>query len=336
MQHLFRAAVVVCLVGSPVFAQQPAATGAFVPWANKLFGKENPTPAVLVHDFGTVPHGTMLTHKFTITNIYDVPLQVIDVRKSCTCLEAYPPQAVIPPNESAELAVTMNAGKFTGPNAQTFFVTVGPQYVSTAVIRVQATSRADVTLTPGQVNFGVVPQGSAPVQTVGVKYTGKQKDWKLVGAVPPAGPLEVSVSEAGRGEFRVTVKLDAKAAGPLSEPVSLKTNDPSAPLLTLNVSAAVQAPISVAPAMVRFDAVKVGTEQTLRVVLRGGKAFRVSGVDDVGDGLSAEPLPFPAPVQIVTVRFAPKAAGAVKRELRFETDLGGAAGVLTVEAEGVP
>src|SRR5215211_710774 len=66
------------------------------PWANKLFlpdverNPAQPPPPVVVHDFGTVPKGTLCVKKFTLTNIYDVPMQVIDIRRSCGCLQAYP------------------------------------------------------------------------------------------------------------------------------------------------------------------------------------------------------------------------------------------------------
>lgn len=319
-------------------AAQPAPPAGtpqvFVPWANKLFKKDSP-PAVLVHDFGTVPHGTMLTQKFTFTNIYDVPLQIIDVRKSCTCLDADPPQRVLQPNESAELVVTMNAAKFNGPNAQTFYVTFGPQYVSTAVIRVQANSRADVQLTPGHVNFGVVQQGAKASQAVSIKYVGKAKDWKVTDVVKPTGPLEVQLTDAKGPEFQITVSLKADApAGTILEPITLKTNDPTAALLQFNVAAVVQAPITVAPEKVKFEGVKVGQEQTQKVILRATKAFKVEAVPDAGDGLTVEPFPASAPVQIVTVKFKPVGIGSWKRELKLKTDLGEAP--LTVELEAVP
>ena len=93
----------------------------------------------------------------------------------------------------------MNAGKFVGHNAQTFYVTFGPKFVSTAVIRVQATSRTDVTLTPGAVAFGTVPLGSKTSQAVSVKYSGRTRDWKLTEVVPPQGPFEVKFAEVSRG-----------------------------------------------------------------------------------------------------------------------------------------
>src|SRR5262245_57626083 len=183
----------------PVPAAQPAPAAA--PWANKFFladiatNREQPAPKTITHNFGEVPHGTLCVHKFTVTNIYDVPMQVTDVRKSCTCLDYVPMTKTLQPNETAEFTVTMNTGKFVGFNAQTFYVTFGPKFVSTAEIRVQATSRTEVSLTPGAVAFGTVPLGTQARQSVTVKYTGRGRDWRLTELSAVQGPFDVSVSE---------------------------------------------------------------------------------------------------------------------------------------------
>jgi hypothetical protein len=52
--------------------QQPQAQ----PWAAKLFGPS----ANLVHDFGTVPRGAQLHHDFVMTNIYGVPIEIMNLR----------------------------------------------------------------------------------------------------------------------------------------------------------------------------------------------------------------------------------------------------------------
>ncbi len=39
----------------------------------------------LVHDFGVVPHGQQLKYTFKMTNIWKVPLQITDIRVSCSC-----------------------------------------------------------------------------------------------------------------------------------------------------------------------------------------------------------------------------------------------------------
>lgn len=348
-------AVAVVLYGSAA-AQVPTAPA---PWANKLFVKDiaanpaQPAPPVVAHDFGTVPQGTLCAHKFTVTNIYDVPIQVIDIRRSCGCLEAHPPQKVLQPNETAEFAVTMNTAKFpaAGPNTQTVFVTFGPNFVSTAVLRLTANSRADVQLSPGQVNFGTVAVGAKPTQVVTLEYTGKQRDWKIAEVVPSAGPLDVTVKEAPRGllsapaalfgsasKFQVSVALRADApAGPLHEIVTLKTNDPAAPLVQITVAGTVEAPLTLSTSTVKFEGVKVGESVGQKIIVRATAGpFKILPVADDGDGVTVESFPAPAPVQIVTVKFQPTKAGPVRKDVRLKTDLGGGAvAVIAVEADGV-
>lgn len=333
----------------PASPAQPAAPPA--PWANKFFlpdiatNREQPAPPVITHNFGEVPHGTLCVHKFTITNIYDVPMQITEVRKSCTCLDYVPMTKTLQPNDSAEFTVTMNTGKFVGFNAQSFYVTFGPKYVSTAIIRVQATSRTDVSLNPGAINFGSVPQGTRTSQSVTLKYSGRSRDWKLTEVMPVQGPFEVKLTEVSRGgplrggaEYQVDVTLKPTAPpGPLSEQVSIKTTDPNYPLVQIAISGMVAAPLELAPNKVRFDAVAVGQSAGQRVLIRAAKPFKIVGVDGAGDGITVE-LPAAGgalPVQFITIKFDPKQTGSVTRQLRIRTDLDGGTATLPVEAEAV-
>ncbi len=328
-----------------------SATPAVAPWANKLFlpdialHREQAPPPVIVHDFGEVPHGTVCMHRFTITNIYDVPLQITEVRKSCHCLDYVPMTKVLQPNESAEFVVTMNTGKFVGFNAQTLYVTFGPKYVSTAILRLQATSRTEVSLQPGVIQFGVVPPGTRVVQRVSVKYSGRNRDWKLTEVVAPSPALKASFTEVSRGgllrggvEYHVEVVLQAGTEpGPLNETVYVKTNDPAQPLLRIAVSAVIAAVVECSPAQVQFDPVPLGQTATQRVLVRAARPFRILSVEGEGQGISVELPPGnnPLPVQFVTVKFTPSQAGTVQRTLRLLTDLDGTAVALPLSAKGV-
>lgn len=316
----------------PVLGQSPNA----VPWANKFFQKEN-TPILIVHDFGSVPSGALLQHTFVIANIYDVPMQVVYVRKSCSCLEAYPPQGAIKPNEKAEFKISMDASKFKGPNAQTFHVTFGPNYVSTAVIQVKATSRGDVQLNPGTVNFGTVAQGSSPAQTIAVKYTGRQRDWKIIGAVEPMGPFDVLVEE-GRwfnSDFKATVRLKPDVApGQIQSVLQLKTNDSASPIIAIPAMAIVQAPLTISPSKAVFGRVPVGQTVTQRIMVRAAKPFTIEGFVDEATGLTAEvALVAASPVQVLTMKFTPKAPGIIRAEMKLKTDLDGSIINIPIEAE---
>src|SRR5688500_4672078 len=85
-----------------VCATTPAQESMPVPWANKFLVPKD-TPAVIVHDFGTVPQGTILTQRFTITNLYAVPMQVSDPRVSCGCTTGTLTKRVLQPREVGHL-----------------------------------------------------------------------------------------------------------------------------------------------------------------------------------------------------------------------------------------
>src|SRR5262249_22035411 len=141
-------------------------------WADKMFKGAN------AHDFGSVPRGSQLYHRFSMTNIWAVPLELTSVRVSCGCVTATPSTKVLQPRESGFLDVTMDAHRFTGPKTVTIYITVGPQYTSTATVRISANSRADVVFNPGQINFGVVQRGQGAAQVIDVEYAGVL-DWKV-------------------------------------------------------------------------------------------------------------------------------------------------------------
>src|SRR5262249_21615036 len=119
-------------------------------WAEKMF-KDG-----LTHDFGPVPRGAQLFHRFTVTNIYAVRMEITGVKSGCGCVTANAPRRVLEPLESTTLGVSMAARRFTGPKTVSIRVTVGPEFISGAELKVSANSRADVVFNPGQVTFGTV------------------------------------------------------------------------------------------------------------------------------------------------------------------------------------
>ena len=336
---------------APPAATSPAAPPG--PWANKFFlpdvldRPEQPPPPAVVHDFGDVPHGTLCTHTFTISNPYDAPMQVVKARASCRCLGVQEFTRVLQPFESAPFTVTMDTSKFVGADTKTVYVEFGPKFSSTAILKLSTNSRTEVQVNPGAVAFGTVARGVKVSQGVKVEYKGGMRGWKLTEAVPPDGPLAVEFKETGRGgplrggaEYLVTVSLKPSAVpGPLSDRVVLKTNDPANPLVQLTVTGQVVAPLVVEPERVRLSATVGGPPASASVLVRAAstKAFRITGVEGTGNGLAVDPPQGQQalPAQRVTVRFNPKADGTAVRELRLKTDLdGGAVAVIPVEVEG--
>ena len=351
MTRYARGLALIIAAGTAVFAaaQKPttrpasAAPGPLPgPWANKFFlpGIEKDpgqvAPPAVVHDFGTVPHGTLCTHKLSVTNIYGVPIQVTDIRVECGCLKAYPPNKVLLPNEQAEFVVTMNAGAFKGLNSKKMQVAFGPNFVSVAVLRFVATSREDVTLTPGEVDFGIISQGSKPSKTVVLKYNGRQGDWKLDAIASASPAFDVEVKEASRGallgvEYYIVVSMKSDApAGSINDSIAIKTNDPAVPVVNVNVRAAILAPVRASPDKLDFKDVKVGEAVTFKVIVKPSASCTLTALTEDADGFSLETSATASNLHIVTVKFEPKKAGVFRKEFKIQSNLPGNPSALVV------
>jgi hypothetical protein len=318
-----------------------AATAPAQQWAEKMFAGN------LTHDFGTHPHGAQLIHKFTITNIYAVRMEITNVKSGCGCVTATAEKRVLEPRETTEIVVRMDARRFTGPKTVGVRVTVGPEFVSSAELRVTANSRPDVVFNPGEVNFGAVVLGQTPTQTIDVEYAGTL-DWQVTEAVARDLPFTVSVAELYRRlapdgknkqvgyQLKVTLKPNAPV-GALSHPVFLKTNDPGSQTVSVLVEANVQAAVTVSPSPLSLGAVKMDAPLTKRILVKGSKPFHITAVEGLGDGIElATPLGTnDLPIQGVTFKIQPGSAGEFRKELKIKTTLQDAPVSLTVDGTGV-
>jgi hypothetical protein len=338
MRHLALAVIVVA-AGAGGAAAQPAETR---PWAEKLF------QGVTTHDFGSVAHGAQLKYSFGLKNIYAVPLQITNVRVTCGCLSVKPSTRAVGSGETATLDVTMDARRFTGPKDIKVYVTVGPEFVSTAVLRVTANARADVVLNPGQINFGVVQSGQTPTQAIDIEYAGVL-NWQITEVVKnSAAPINVAPQELyrqppgprqpGKVGYRLAVTLKADAPpGAFKHELILKTNDPASPVLPITVEGNVLATLTVSPSLVRMGTLKVGQEKTFKVTVRAHRPFQIRAVDGQGDGVTAELPTGPAQLHQLTLKCQPAQAGELRKQLLIRTDLdSGASVAVTVEANVTP
>jgi hypothetical protein len=296
----------------------------------------------LVHDFGTVPHGAQLFYRFNVTNIYAVRMEITQIVPGCHCVTATPSKRVLEPRETATIDISMDARNFTGPKSVIVKVTVGPDFVSTAELRLTANSRPDIVFNPGQVTFDTVPRGQTPTAVVDVEYAGKM-DWQ-VGEVTTSkeAPFEAAVKQSYRNpgkvgyQVKVTLKPDA-APGPFKDFVYLKTNDPNAPLVPVLVVGSVQSPLTVSPEVLSLGTVKTAEALTRRVVLRGNKPFRVVGIEGPAEvTLGGEPSAAANTMQTVTFQLLPSHAGPFRHQVKIKTDLQDTPVIEVIEGTAAP
>jgi hypothetical protein len=307
-------------------------------WADKMF-KDGST-----HDFGTVPHGAQLLHRFTITNIYAVRMEITSIVPGCGCVTYNAPKRFLEPRESGVIEILMDAKRFTGPKSVSIRVSVGPEFISTAELKVTANSRADIVFNPGQINFGTVARGQTPTQTMDVEYAGTLP-WQVTEVVAKDLPLDTTFKDLYRRpgqvgvQLAVTLKADA-APGPFKEYVYLRTNDPATPLVGVLVEAHIVAPVTVTPSSLRLtgsEKVKIGEVVTRRVIIKGTRPFKVLGVDGGGPEIvSGGEFGPPAAQQTIVLRCRFNEPGDFKREVRIKTELQPEPLIVVVEANVVP
>lgn len=338
MRHVALAAFLVTLGAGSASAQT---IDAKQPWAQKLF------QGVAAHDFGTVPRGTQLKCSLPMKNVWAVPIQITDIHVGCNCVTATPSTRILQPHETATLDISMDGRRFTGPKSVTVHVSVGPEYISTASIRVSAVARADVVLNPGEINFGVVPSGKTPTQILDVEYAGNM-DWRITEVVKnAAAPINVTPQElyrqppttfqAGKVGYRLTVVLKSDATpGSFKHELMLKTNDPASPVLPVVVEGNIQASLAVSPTLVRMGSVKVGEEKAFKVSVRADHPFQIVAVDGQGDGISAVLPTQSAQVHQLMLKYKPEQPGEARKVLMIRTDMVPSTAVaVTIEASAV-
>jgi hypothetical protein len=328
MRNMVLTLTVLALVATAAPAQNPN-------WLDKMFRGDTS------HDFGTVPRGAQLFHRFEMINIWAVPLQLMSVRTSCGCVTATPSKELLQPREKGFLDITMDARRFTGSKNVSVYIMVGPQFTANTTLHISATSRADVVFNPGEVSFGVVSRGQTPTQTIDVEYAGNL-DWRVTEVINNGAPLDISLEELyrrpGQVGYRIKTTLKADAPpGALKQDLVLKTNDPASPMVSMLVEATVRASLTVVPSVLSVRNLKVGELSTQRVVVRGTKPFKITSLEGLGDGIEAD-LPTTAlTVQTIILKFKPAKSGELHRKMQIVTDLDEAnSAPLTVEAQVAP
>jgi hypothetical protein len=299
-------------------------------WAEKMF------PDGITHDFGNVPFGTQLFYRFKVKNIYAVRMEIVAIHPSCGCTTATASKRVLEPREEATIDVSMDAKTFTGQKTVSVRVSVGPEYTSSADLKITANSRKDIVFNPSEVSFGTINAGDKADKVVEIEYAG-QLDFKITDALAKDLPLDVSFEESyrrsGQVGYKVKVALkDTVPPGLFKEDIYLKTNDPASPLVPLLIEANIQPAVSLSANGFTLSKVKVGDTVTRRVVAKGNRPLKIVSVEGTGDGFEVVDLPTTAATQqVVTIKCTFMKEGAFKRELKIKTDLQEAPLLVTID-----
>lgn len=278
----------------------------------------------LYKDFGTVPHGSQTVHRFTFTNKTDKEVQVVAVRSSCHCAT---PKAVVDrakPNEKIEIEVVYDAKKFLNERSMTITVDMQSDHFEQVQLKVRGFSRQDVIMEPGNVDLGVVKVGKEQKQTIRLEYAGAL-DWRIQDVV--AGQwAKAKFEEKSRGngmvKYEVTLTVPPTAPrGRLIDAVQLKTNDPSSPIVRIDVVGVLDGGLQAA-GTIQFGEVAAGQLVRQKIFVKGDRPFSIGGAqfDESKLPVSLRSTQGEKTVHTVEIEFRPMKPGKFEGTLNIRTE----------------
>ncbi len=309
--------LLILVAASAVDDTKKAGTVSPLPEEGKMFGE-------MKHDFGMVPRGSQLLHRFQWRNTSDKPLELVEYQRSCGCTSVSISPRVVEPGAIGMIDMLMDTKPFAGEKIVNLSLVFGPGKLYSAQYQVKAFSRGDIVYNPGQFSFGVISEGATPTGNVDIEYAGNL-DFKITGVAEQPAGVDVKITEnyrrPGTVGYHITTTLaNDLPSGDFKQTIQLRTNDPNNPILPVLVDATVRSSLTVVPDKLFYGTVKAGGSMNRRITLRSSAPFRILGVDGQGNGISVAVPTTTAAVHSLLIQWRPVDTGEMKAELRIRTD----------------
>ena len=236
------------------------------------------------HDFGTVAKGSKVRHSFKLVNSTNQEIHIASWEKLCGCTDVKVGARDVPPGTQTVVEVLIDTTNFKEYKASGIKLLLDRPTVVSVDLRVTCFIRTDVTLNPGQVDFGIVNRSKGPKLELSLAYTGAQPNWavtemRTISDHVVAELKEQARSPGGQVNYVLTATLRPSAPiGVFKDEITLKTNDPSSPTIPVSVSAVVQSNVVVSPAVINFGTVKAGQTIQKTVLVRSAQPFQVTEI----------------------------------------------------------
>jgi hypothetical protein len=144
------------------------------------------------HDFGPVPEGPRVSHRFKVKNSGAAPLEIKNVSATCGCTAAITKDKVIKPGGTGEIEVSFDTQGRPGKNVKTVSVSSNDPRTPTATLTINADVDRQLAFEPAESYlFGQAGQTLIAETWLAGKVAPRAK--LKVAKVDPPGPLLVSV-----------------------------------------------------------------------------------------------------------------------------------------------
>lgn len=281
------------------------------------------------HDFGTVARGSKLRHSFKLVNSTGQEVHIASWEKKCGCTDVKIGARDVPAGTQTVIEVLIDTTNFRDYKASGIKLILDRPSPASVDLNVTCFIRTDVTLNPGQADFGIVNRSKGPKLEMTLTYAGAQPNWAVTEMRTISDHMVAELKEQGRSvggqvNYLLTATLRPSApVGIFKDEITLKTNDPNSPSIPISVSAVVQSNVVVSPSVINFGTVKAGQTIQKTVLVRSAQPFQLTEIKPgQPDFTVPETGPSPKGLHSVVLTFkVPAKPGPYNTAVEFETDL---------------
>jgi hypothetical protein len=282
------------------------------------------------HNFGNVAHGSQVRHSFPVVNRSNFEVHIREVRKKCGCTAFKVGAYTIPPGTQTTIEATIDTTKFWGPKDSGLTLVIDrPNYVEVD-LNMSCFIRGDVTLNPGQIDFGTVRRSEKlPSAVLTLTYNGGRPGWEIAEMKTQSAKIKAVAERLNRSagalvQWTISVALQPGITnGYFKDEITLITNDVPAQTIPISVLANVQSAVSVTPSIINFGPIRAGQSVTKVVHVRSSSAFSLSKLEaDKAELRAVEPQPGSLSTHTLNVTIqAPALPGPFYGVVTIESDL---------------
>ena len=294
------------------------------------------------HDFGHVLGNQTVAFEFPFENTGSGMLEILSIRGSCGCTIPELAKKTYAPGESGMIKVRYNPKSRSGKQHTRVNITTNDRSDPLKVIHIRVHIDPLVIVEPANVSFKQVAKGQA--HTTDLKIIGRTEDFEAT-MVTPSHPDMISAEILGTHEvevdgqmlrqtdIRITLAADA-VVGPFNGSLSIRTNDPRSPMLTVRAIANVIGDLNLSPSRFAVGMLKPGEsfERDLTLMSRSGAPFKIVNIkvipsNDLIEYADAKAIPIEGSNNnAYTIRLNGKGIernGLIRGEIEITTDVRG-------------
>ncbi|SIO59636.1 Protein of unknown function [Singulisphaera sp. GP187] len=280
-------------------------------------------------DFGNVARGSKIHHTFRLINRTGYEIHIADWRTKCGCTEVKVGARVIPTGTQTSIEAVIDTTKFVGHKASGLTLIIDQPNFVEVDLNLSCFIRGDITLMPGQVDFGTVQRSATPKINLQLNYAGGMPNWQVTKMKTQSNHIKAELKPAGstidgQQQFTLIATLHPTVPnGYFKDEITLETNDPSGATIPVSVTANVQTAVVVSPSIINLGRVKPGSTVTKKVLVRSAQPFNLTTLKGNKEELSGKADPEGArPLHTVDITFkAPDQAGPYNAVFEIATDL---------------